>query len=55
MSGEDLNQSAIEKIATGLSRIAGLITLSDLELATRGGNELDDDTNALRALQTITA
>jgi len=34
---------------------AGLIVLSDLELATRGGNELDDDTNALRALHAITA
>jgi DNA polymerase-3 subunit delta len=34
---------------------AALVTLSDLELATRGGNELDDDTNALRALQAMTA
>jgi DNA polymerase-3 subunit delta len=34
---------------------AGLIALSDLELASRGGNELEDDTNALRALQMITA
>ena len=34
---------------------AALVTLSELELASRGGNELDDDTNALRALRAITA
>ena len=32
-----------------------LETLADLELATRGGNELDDDTNALRAIEAIAA
>jgi DNA polymerase III subunit delta len=32
-----------------------LVALADLELATRGGNELDDDTNALRAIEAIAA
>jgi DNA polymerase-3 subunit delta len=32
-----------------------LETLADLELDTRGGNELDDDTNALRAIERIAA
>jgi DNA polymerase-3 subunit delta len=34
---------------------AALVALADLELATRGGNELDDDTNALRAIESIAA
>jgi DNA polymerase-3 subunit delta len=34
---------------------AALVALADLELATRGGNELDDDTNALRAIEAIAA
>lgn len=32
-----------------------LETLAELELATRGGNELEDDTNALRAIERIAA
>jgi DNA polymerase III subunit delta len=32
-----------------------LETLADLEVATRGGSELEDDTVALRAIETITA
>ncbi len=34
---------------------AAVVALADLELATRGGNELDDDTNALRAIDAIAA
>jgi DNA polymerase-3 subunit delta len=34
---------------------AALIALADLELDTRGGSELDDDTTALRAIAAMTA
>jgi len=34
---------------------AALVALADLELATRGGNELDHDTNVLRAIEQIAA
>ena len=33
---------------------AALVALADLELDTRGGNELDDDTNGLLALAAMT-